>query len=597
MENKIKTKEIDIREKLTELFIINEEEAEAMIRDYGSNVIRIFLQKPYLLCHYKVKFDVVKKIISSKSNNKVESHMDVKIVAAAIIYASESHTRFGGHTFSYKCELLDGIKKIDKKIVEENIEKALEILIVDREIVRDRDSQGRECIYLSRLYNAEVSLANVIGCLAKMSKCSINEKDENEYDKVEEFLRSYNNSSFELNQNQIEAVRTALNNRVAVIYGKGGTGKTSVIKAITEGFKYISQVRDPKICLCSYTGKAVDVLSKKTGMQATTIHRLLGVGITRKDWGERNETEVLIIDECGLVGVELINLLIYSIKSSPNIRIVLVGDQFQIQSIEPGCVLKQLLKSRTIPMVELSEVVRQRNHRLIVDNADKILKGITTDGKKLGIWFKKDEFEFIEASSEGIKSEVINKIDMLLSAGTSIYDIQVISPYRKYTNGVDELNMEIARRFNSTPERQIYKFGILDSVIAIKNNFRTGVSNGQRGIIKRVETDMNKIELITVDFCGREVTFKNNGIQDIELFYVATIHKLQGSEMKTVIMIMDKKHERMINRELIYVGITRATEKIVIIGNKDTFNEGVKKVSQQRNSSLAERLIAINIAS
>ncbi|UZW12866.1 AAA family ATPase [Clostridium pasteurianum] len=588
MKKENRDKKLEIKGKLTEEFKIDEEVADKLVEDYGINVISEILDKPYILSHYLIPLQIVKKIIQKNSANKNENYKNRNVVAATMIHVIEAMTGFEGHIFSYKSEIEYKFKELDEVVDKEKLEETLIFLETDSEIVRERDKEGRECIYLSRLYKAEVELANVIGCLSKRNKCS-NDEIENTK-KVEEFICCYNNSSFKLNNSQINAVVTALNNRISIISGLAGTGKTTVIKTIVEGFKYVLSLRNLKINLVSYTGKSVDVLTKKTGIQGTTIHRFLGVGLYYKQEIRNIEADVIIIDESGLIGIELMNLLMCSIKENPNIRIVIVGDPFQLQSIEPGCVLKELLKSGGIPVAELSEVVRQKDDSLITNNAHKIIKSIAINGKKSGIWLKKNEFEFVEAESEQINRKVINKIDRLLSSGTSIYDIQVMSPVKKGINGVEELNREIADRFNNISDRDIYRFGILDPVIAVNNNYSKDIFNGQRGVVKRVEKSLNRIELITVNFGVKEISFKENEIQDIQISYVSTIHKMQGSESKVAIIVIDKEHGRMLFRELIYVSITRGIERVILIGDKEAFNEGIKRVSRERNSLLAERI-------
>jgi len=589
MINKNTDKRIEINGKLLEEFKVKEEIADKLVKDYGLDVINIIKDKPYVLSHYLIDLEVIKEFIKKKSDNKDEGYKNREIVAATILHAVEAVTKFCGHTYIYKNELEYKITELGSKITGQLLTEAVDYLKVEGEIVIDKNNEGRECIYLSRLYKAEIELVGIIGDFVEENKnYNYNLKE------INQFVDGYGSTEFSLNQLQKEAVKMALTNKITCLTGVAGSGKTTALKAIVEGFK---QLKCKNILMCSFTGKAVERMASITGIQGTTIHRLLGIREGIRDKANSIKADVLIVDEVGIIGLELLTILFSSIKDNKNIKIVIVGHELQLPSIKPGSVLKELLKFEKIPTVRLNAVVRQEKG-LIIHNSNNIAEGIGMNGKKSGVWLKKNEFEFIDTNSDGIKENVVRTIDKLLSEGISIYDIQVVSPVRKFANGVEELNMEIADRFNSSPDREINKFGILEKVIAIKNNYEKNIFNGQNGIVKRIEKNLNKIELLTVDFCGREVTFKNKEIEDfIEVAYVSSIFKMQGSESKIIIVVVDKEHKKMLNRELLYVAVTRGIERVIIVGDKEAFNEGVKRVSKERHSLLAERLIGISIAS
>lgn len=581
-------KELRIKDKLkAEFNILDEEIADKLIVDYGMDIANMIEDRPYILSHYLIPMEIVKEAIEKCSANRDEDYKNRNIVATAIIHVIEAMAEFEGHVFCYKSELEDSIKGLDEVVDMEGLERALELLEADSELVRDWDSEGRECIYLSRLYRTEVELAKLITYFAEANKnycCDLK--------KVDEFIDSYCSADIKLNKTQQEAVRMALISRISIITGVAGSGKTTVIKAIIDGFKNLGE---GNIKLTSFTGKAVERMSSITGIQGSTIHRLLGIGLDGSCNVQSINADVLIIEEAGMTCLKLFKMLLDSVKDNKNIRIVIVGDELQLQSIAPGSVLKDLIRSGIIPVVCLQDVVRQGKDSLIISNAHKIIKGIEINEKKSGIRLKKNEFEFIEADGEKIKEKVIGVVDKLLNGGTSVYDIQVMSPVRKGANGVDELNREIADRFNYVPERDIYKFGVVDPIMVRSNNYVKQIYNGQRGLITRVDNDIiNGTELIIADFSGREVNFNKNEIEEIELSYASTIHKMQGSEIQVAIMVVDKEHERMLSRELLYVGVTRGIEKVILIGNKEVFNEGVRRVSKERNSLLADRIVGIS---
>lgn len=580
-------KELTIKEKITTEFNIGKEVAEKLVVDYGTDIVDIITNEPYILGHYLIHLEELKQIVEKCSTDKNEDYKNRNIVAAAIIHVIETMAKFEGHVFCYKSELEGRIKCLDEIVDKAELGKALALLENHNEIVREHNKEGSECIYLSRLYNEEVELAKLIEHFIGANKnyCF-------DITKIAEFMESYKSECNELNKAQKEALRMALISRISIITGVAGSGKTTAIKAVVEGFKYLNQ---GNVQLVSFTGRAVERMTSVTGIQGSTIHRLLGIGIDGTNNVSSVNADVLIVDEAGMIGIELFKMLLDSVKDNKNIKIVIVGDEFQLQSIAPGSVLKDLIKSGLVPVVCLKEIVRQEEKSIIVSNARKIIEGNIIDGKKSGVRIKRNEFEFIEIDGEGIKEKVLGVIDKLLKSGTSIYNIQVMSPLRKGINGIEELNREIADRFNYIPERDIYKFAVVDPIMVGNNNYAKQIYNGQRGLITRVNNDIiNGTELITADFFGREVSFNKNEIEGIELSYASTFHKMQGSEIPVAILVVDKAHEMMLNRELLYVGVTRGVKRVILIGSKETFNKCVKRVIRERNSLLAERLVGMS---
>lgn len=298
MEKKNIDKVLGIKCKLIEKFKVGEEVANELVEDYGCDVINITEQKLYILCHYKIDFDVVKRIIVTNSSNKCEMDKNISVVAATIIHVNEYLNQFEGHTFIYKSELMHNLNVLlVEEMAKEVLEKAIELLEIDCEIVTVRDNQGRECIYLSRLYNAEVEMANLIAYFVEE-----NRRYNCDTIKVAEFINAYDSVDIKLNYLQQEAVKMALTNRISIISGVAGGGKTTTIKAIVDGFKHLKK---NNIQLTSFTGKAVERISAITGMQGSTIHRLLGIGVKDSNKVFSVKADVIILDEAGTVGLEL----------------------------------------------------------------------------------------------------------------------------------------------------------------------------------------------------------------------------------------------------------------------------------------------------
>ncbi|MEG0774372.1 AAA family ATPase [Clostridium sp.] len=585
MIKEIKYEELRIKEKLI-AFKVNEEIVGKMLRDFGNDVLKVIEDKPYVLCHYMYDLELIKEIIEKNKGCKCKEESSKNIVAATIIHVLETVTAIEGHAFIYREELVVRAKKNDEIATDELIDGVLEHLELQGEIVIDKDTVGKVCIYPGNLYKAEVQVANLVSYLVESDKA-----DNKDLEKANIFLKNYKCGDITLNDGQQEAVRLAVSRSISIVCGGAGNGKTTVIKAICDAFMYFGQ---SNIKLLSFTGKAVERASAITGIQATTIHRLLGLREDGRKKVDRIKADVIIVDEVGMLGLELFNMLIQSVKENKDIKLVLVGDQNQLPSIAPGNVFKDLIQSSVIPVVRMTETVRQEKDSLIIANSNKVLRGITLDGSNAGLRLKQGEFEFIEADSEKIKEKVISAIDKLLGKGESIYDIQVISPIKGGDNGVEELNRDIADKFNYVSGREVYKFGVLDPIIVVRNNSKKEVFNGQRGMAIRVERNMSRTEAVVVDFNGKEVTFQNNELDAIEVAYASTVHKMQGSESPIVVIVVDKEQSKMLTRELLYVAITRGAKRVILIGDKETFNIGVRNKSNMRNSLLMQRLKDIN---
>ena len=341
--------ELRIKEKLITEFKIRKEVAEKLVVDYGADIVDIITDKPYILSRYLMPLEDVKQIIEKCSADKDENYKNRNIVAAAIIHVIESMAEFERHVFCYKSELEDSIKDLDEVVGKTELEKALELLENDNKIIRDTNKERRECIYLSELYREEVELAKLITHFTEENKnycCDVT--------KIDKFMESYKPEFNELNKAQKEALRMALISRISIITGVAGSGKTTVIKAIVEGFNSLGE---SNIKLTSFTGRAVERMSSVTGIEGSTIHRLLGIGIDGTNNVSSVNADVLIIDEAGMIGLELFEMLLDSVKDNKNIKIVIVGDEFQLQSIAPGSVLKDLIKSSLVPVVCLQDIV------------------------------------------------------------------------------------------------------------------------------------------------------------------------------------------------------------------------------------------------
>ena len=359
---------------------------------------------------------------------------------------------------------------------------------------------------------------------------------------------------FNLNFEQRQAVIESIKNNITIIKGKAGTGKTTIVKAIIKLYKKLN--KSGKINIVSFTGKAVNRIMEDEILGAQTIHKFLGADLD--DIKDKNiklkNTNLLIIDEATMVDIKLFNLILKSVKDNDDIKIIMLGDTNQLNPITGGNVFKHLIDCKYVNIVRLKTVFRQRNDSLILKNSNFILK-----------------------KDEEIKSLVLEKIRSFLDLGYSMDDIVVLCSKNKGTLGVEEMNDSIANFVNERYYRKEKGFVILDRVMNIKNDYSKRVFNGEEGII----TELN-INDITVSFKGKNIKYtKNESKEMLRLSYANTIHKMQGSQYKVVILLVGE-NDKMLNKNLIYVAVTRATEQFVGIGDLETFKNSIEKTDLRK---------------
>lgn len=549
----IETKE-QIKEelKIKDTDIIN-----ALYDKFKEKAVEIIKENPYELGHFiNIDVNAVKSIIKNFHLKKEK----VNLIAFYIIFILEMNKNNNGHVFVYENNLFNECNDRINGVSDTEFKTTLNLLKNKQAIYIDKSY-----IYLQELYQAEVAIAEIIS-EKNNNKTSITDKE------AEIFVNSYNN--VDLNKEQKQAVVMALTNKISIISGSAGTGKTTVLKAIVDGFNMIKY--NPEIKLVSLSGKAVRRIEETTGLNAYTIHSLL------HDKKKVN-ADVLIIDEASMIGINLFKKLLSSLKM--NCIVIITGDTKQLPSIEEGQVFKDMIESNIIKNTELTQIVRQTNDNIIIENANKISQG--KGFEKGGVKLKKGQFEFYECENKYINTEVNKLINSLLNKNISIYDIQVIVS-QKHNNGTVELNKTIAEAFNK-PVNKTNKFKILDPVIQNANNYKKGIFNGQKGRITSLSMKNGDIKELNVTFDNKVVVYQNDEIQEIERAYALTVHKMQGSEERVVIFVVSSKHKNL-NRSLIYTAVTRAVDRVIIVGDKDTFNIAVTTECRARNSNLIKRL-------
>ncbi len=417
-------------------------------------------------------------------------------------------------------------------------------------------------VYISGFYRAEREIESSINALL-----SVTPQKPPKLDKVlNSFEENYSNE-------QLEAIRTSYAEKMLIITGGPGTGKTTTLKGIIELF----QTFDKKIMLAAPTGRAAKRMTEVIGLEAKTIHRLLEYNPKENAFviNEDNplETDLLIVDEISMIDTLLMHNLIIAISS--NTTLILVGDIDQLPSVGAGNVLKDLIASKQIPVIELNTIFRQAKDSDIIINAHRINKGEMPALSFIG----ETDFVFLdESNNKNIPQKILRLCSDELPRKfdfNPVEDIQILSPIYKGDVGVTTLNKLFQNELNESAT--VYSqgdkiFKANDKVMQLRNNYDKNVFNGDIGFV--VGTN-NESKIMYVSFEGKMVNYKFEELDEITLAYAVTVHKSQGSEFPCIIMPLTTSHYMMLQRNLLYTAITRATKLLILIGTKRALAMGV----------------------
>lgn len=527
-----------------------------IIKKYNMCSYNTILQKPYILFEFTDKFNVIEKM-SSKENELLQ------------LFNILDNMYKNNHTYILKNDLT-----LMNTIIRDNIENYLNILIKDELIITENDR-----VYIKKYYDMENTLDEMI-----RSRTFLKIKNKKILDNIDKFFETNDYHIKQFNKEQRLAIKNSVINEISLVTGGAGVGKTTTIyNGIIELYRYLDP--DVKIQVVGFTGKSINKIKNKV-VPAETIHKFLELPINHSFVNDEREEDInidlLIIEEGGMIDIDLYYKLFK--RLSQDTKIVIVGDYNQTESIGFGHVFKDLVNSNLVCKTELVKIYRQKNESSIVMNANKI---ISIDSGNNQMIIENNDFKVKDCNSKNIIDNIEKEIKTLINLGYNYDDIAILSPYRVGDNGCKNLNYKLSNIIN---KNRRYEFECEDKVIQNINNYKKCIYNGQQGIVVGIEIEACDLTQVDVLYGDEVVSYEGKEIDEIELAYSMTVHKMQGDECKVVIFIVDKGHKKMLNKNLIYTTVTRAKEKVIIIGEKDTFYEGIKKLPQHKNSGLLDRL-------
>ena len=586
--------------------------AAKIYKQYGNDSIAVMKENPYKLADdiWGIGFKTADQIAMKLGFGK-ESY--VRLRSGLMYTLSELSNE--GHVFAEKqqliekaSELLEASPETVVMTMDEMLKK--DELILEKNIMRtDEEGNLVSAVYLPPFYFAEVGVAG------KLKKLASSPAGDRLYTRLMEARRSTGNDDLsvdigaiqakthmEYDEIQADAIRRAATAKVMVLTGGPGTGKTTTTHGIISAYRAYGL----RILLAAPTGRAAKRMTEATGREAKTIHRLLEC--KPPEGYQKNEEnplkgDVLIVDECSMIDIILMNSLLKAIP--PTMRLIMVGDIDQLPSVGAGNVLRDMIDSGAFPVVRLTRIFRQAQTSRIIMNAHCINEGKMPDisnGKESDFFFL--ENEDADSAVPQIVKLVKEKLPKYYQVEPS--QIQVLAPMQRGAVGATNLNLALQEALNPSEHdillkgrgrvtmpkeclrRSGYAFRADDKVMQIRNNYDKEVFNGDIGIIESVnEADRT----LTVNFEGRNIEYDVTELDELVHAYATTIHKAQGSEYPIVVMPVMMNHYVMLQRNLIYTGITRAKKVLVIVGTKKALSYAVRNVTvTKRNTLLRERL-------
>lgn len=547
--------------------------ATKIFKQYGADSINVVKENPYRLADdiwgigFKTADTIARKL-------GIEKDRFIRL-RSEILYTLNKLSE-NGHCYARRDQLISTATEL-LEVESPELEMTLDEMIRVEDVKLDG-----EAIYLPPFYFSEV------GCARRLLKI-LNAPRSVSVDVERVMKQIAAESKISYDEVQLEAIRMAVSSKVMVLTGGPGTGKTTTTLGIISAYKQAGC----KILLAAPTGRAAKRLSETTGMEAKTIHRLLEYKPPegyQKNEEEPLEGDVMILDECSMIDIMLMYNLLKALPDS--MTLIMVGDTDQLPSVGAGNFLKDIIDSRRIPVTELTRIFRQAQGSRIIMNAHRI-----NEGKPLDMRGGKDsDFFFVDIDTN---EEVVDRLVKYCSVNLpryyhvdSLRDIQVLTPMQRTEVGAANLNQVLQQAMNPTGpalRRGGTFYRVRDKVMQIRNDYDKDVFNGDIGTISYVDLEERELK---VDFEGRTVDYDVTELDELVLAYATTIHKAQGSEYPIVVMPISMSHFAMLQRNLLYTGVTRAKKILVLLGEKRAVYYAIKnEKTAERNTKLAERLI------
>ena len=566
-----------------------------LYRAYGSAALETVHENPYIISasHIGASF-------AEADNLALELGIEgdsINRISAAVLFELQ-HNSGNGHCFIPRDKLIAATSQLIS-VPADLVSDAIDSLSENGGLVCDKVANLNVC-YLTELYEAETYTAERL-----KSMVGLKTKSSANIERLITKLESLYDISYAPLQKQ--SIELALNNRILVITGGPGTGKTTILKGILSLYDEL----ELETLLAAPTGRAAKRMSELTGREASTIHRLLGAKMAEdgetvvfsKHEGDPLNCDALVLDECSMVDITLMSSLLKALK--PGCRLVLVGDADQLPSVGPGNVFSDIIRSQTVPTVRLTEIFRQKGDSRIVRNAHMINRGEHPDFEaNTGDFFRLRRLKGSTAV-ETIVELCARRLPENMKIPSA--SIQVLSPTRKGETGTLNLNKRLQAALNPPSESKKEKlfgevvFRVGDRVIQTKNNYDTiwktkggvsgaGVYNGDIGTITQIDPIT---ETLTVDFEDKLATYSFEMLNELEHAWALTVHKSQGSEYRAVVLALSGDVQMLLTRGVLYTAVTRAKELLIMVGDDNIAHRMIDNNKQSRRySALRLRLIA-----
>jgi exodeoxyribonuclease V alpha subunit len=538
--------------------------AVRIYKTYGPEAVRLISENPYRLAR-----DI--RGIGFRTADQIAAKLGIEKTALVRVRAGISYALAEAMDDGHCGLPVDDFTALCRDLLEvpaDLVTAALGLELQAGAVVAD-ELEGTRCVFLASLWQAERAIADRLRALSAGAPPWPSIEAERALAWVE------GQTGLALAPSQTAAVRLALGSKALVITGGPGVGKTTLVNAILK----ILAAKGVAIALCAPTGRAAKRLSESTGLAAKTIHRLLEIdpqtGGFRRTEQNPLDCDLLVVDETSMVDVPLMRALLRALPDAA--ALLLVGDIDQLPSVGPGQVLADIIRSGALPVVRLTEIFRQAAKSRIVVNAHRINQGLmpelaTVDGS---------DFYFVEAAdaADGVRkilALVRERIPRRFGLDP-VHDIQVLCPMNRGGLGARSLNLELQQTLNPPGvlrvERFGWSFGLGDKVMQVENDYDKEVYNGDLGRITHIDPDAGEL---AVDFDGRAVVYASGELDELVLAYATTIHKSQGSEYPAVVIPLITQHYAMLQRNLVYTGVTRGKRLVVLVGQRKALGMAVR---------------------